>query len=147
LGVQRGDTLEIEPLLGRIDRTYTVTVRDTAQQFLGTAAYMDHGALSRMLDEPFAINSALLRIEEGSRDSLNRALKEIGGIGAVTFNQDAYDAIKNTIGQSMYITNTILLSFAGVIAFSIIYNITSVSLSERQRELASLRVLGFTVAD
>lgn len=147
LGVQRGDTLEIEPLLGRVDRTYTVTVRDIAQQFLGTAAYMDHGALSRMLDEPFAINSALLRIEEGSRDSLNRALKEIGGIGAVTFNQDAYDAIKNTIGQSMYITNTILLSFAGVIAFSIIYNITAVSLSERQRELASLRVLGFTVAD
>jgi len=147
LGVGRGDTVEIEPLLGRIDRTYTVTVRDIAQQFLGTAAYMDHEALSRMLEEPFAINSALLRIEEGSRDALNKAMKEIGGIAAVTFNEDAYQSIKDTIGQSMSITNSILLCFAGVIAFSIIYNITSVSLSERQRELASLRVLGFTVGD
>lgn len=147
LGVKRGDTVEVEPLLGRVDRTYTVTVRDIAQQFLGTAAYMDHAALSRMLEEPYAINSALLRIEEGSRDDLNRYLKDIGGIGAVTFNQDAYDSIRETIGQSMYITNSILLSFAAVIAFSIIYNITSVSLSERQRELASLRVLGFTVGD
>lgn len=147
LGVGPGDTVRLKPLLGRIDRTYSVTVRDIAQQFLGTAAYMEHGALSRMLEEPFAINSALLRIEEGSRDELNRYMKDVGGIAAVTFNQDAYDSIKKTIGQSMKITNSVLLSFAGVIAFSIIYNITSVSLSERQRELASLRVLGFTVGD
>ena len=147
LNVGRGDTVQLEPLFGRIDRTYTATVRDIAQQFLGTAAYMDHAALSRMLEEPFAMSSALLRIEEGRRDELNRALKDIGGIAAVSFNQDAYDSIKKTIGQSMYITNTVLLSFAAVIAFSIIYNITAVSLSERQRELASLRVLGFTTGD
>lgn len=147
LGVSRGDTVELEPLLGRIDRTYTVPVQAIAQQFLGTAAYMELGALSRFLDEPFALNSALLRIDEGSRGALNRALKEIGGIAAVSYNQDAYQSIQDTIGKSMNVTNTILLCFAGVIAFSIIYNITSVSLSERQRELASLRVLGLSVQE
>ncbi len=147
LAVEPGDTIELEPLLGRIDRTFTITVRAVAQQFVGTGAYMDLLDLSRMLDEPFALNSALLRIEAGGRPELNKRLKEIGGIAAVSFNQDAYDSIKKTIGQSMAITNTILLSFAAVIAFSIIYNITAVSLSERQRELASLRVLGFSSSE
>lgn len=144
LGVQAGETIVLKPLLGRIDRTFTVPVRAVAQQFVGTGAYMDHLDLSRMLDEPYALNSALLRIEEGGRAGLNKWMKEVGGIAAVSFNQDAYESIKKTLGQSMAITNTILLIFAGVIAFSIIYNITAVSLSERQRELASLRVLGFS---
>lgn len=147
LGVGPGDLVELEPLMGRIDRTFTVPVQAVAQQFVGTGAYMDHGDLSRMLDEPYAANSALLRIVEGGRATLNKRLKDIGGVAAVSFNQDGYDSIKKTIGQSMAITNTILLSFAAVIAFSIIYNITAVSLSERQRELASLRVLGFSSAE
>ena len=43
--------------------------------------------------------------------------------------------------------NMTMLIFAGVIAFSIIYNVTSVALAERERELASLRVLGLTTAE
>jgi putative ABC transport system permease protein len=147
LGVGTGDTVTLEPLMGRIDREYEVPVRAVAQQFVGTAAYMDHGALSRLLEENYAITSALLRIESGSREALNKRLKDIGGIAAVSYNDDAYQSIQNTLGQSMYITNSVLLSFAAVIAFSIIYNITAVSLSERQRELASLRVLGLSNAE
>ena len=147
LAVGPGDQVTLKPLMGRIEGEFEVSVRAVAQQFIGTAAYMDHAALSRMLDESYVINSALLRLESGSRDALNKTLKEIGGISAVTFNEDAYQSIQNTLGQSMYITNTVLLIFAGVIAFSIIYNITAVSLSERQRELASLRVLGLSIRE
>jgi len=147
LGVGPGDRVTLEPLMGRIDQTYEVPVRAVAQLFVGTAAYMDHAALSRMLNENYAMTSALLRIEAGSRDELNKRLKDIGGISSVTFNDDAYQSIKDTLGQSMYITNTVLLVFAGVIAFSIIYNITAVSFSERQRELASLRVLGLSIGE
>ncbi len=147
LAVGPGDSIILEPLMGRIDRVYEVPVRAVAQQFVGTAAYMDQGALSRLLDEPYAITSALLRIEPGSRDELNKTLKNIGGVAAVSFNADAYQSMQDTMGASMNITNTILLAFAGVIAFSIIYNITAVSLSERQRELASLRVLGLSIPE
>ncbi len=147
LQVGPGDTVTLEPLMGRIEGEFEVPVRAVAQQFLGTAAYMDHAALSRMLDESYVINSALLRLESGSRDAINKTLKEIGGIAAVTFNDDAYQSIQDTLGKSMVITNTVLLIFAGVIAFSIIYNITAVSLSERQRELASLRVLGLSTQE
>ncbi len=147
LSVGPGDMVTLEPLMGRIDQIYEVPVRAVAQQFLGTAAYMDHGALSRMLNEPYAITSALLRIDSGSRDVLNKRLKDIGGVAAVSFKADAYQSMMDTMGQSMNITNSILLAFAGVIAFSIIYNITAVSLSERQRELASLRVLGLSIPE
>ena len=147
LGVGPGDVVELESLLGRVDRVFQVPVRDIARQFAGTAAYMDLNELSRMLNEPLAMNSALLRIEEGGRAELSRELKEIGGITAISFNQDNYDSIRNTLGRSMNITNSFLRTFAAVIAFSIIYNITAVSLSERQRELASLRVLGFSASE
>lgn len=147
LGVGPGDIVELESLLGRVDRVFQVPVRAVARQFAGTAAYMDLHELSRMLNEPLAMNSALIRIDEGGRAELSRELKEIGGITAVSFNQDNYDSIRNTLGRSMNITNSFLRTFAAVIAFSIIYNITAVSLSERQRELASLRVLGFSASE
>jgi putative ABC transport system permease protein len=144
LGVQPGGRLLLKPLMGRVTREREVTVRQTTQQFLGTAAYMDIEALSRILDEPFAMNAALLRIEEGTEASLKRRLKDVAGVAAVGFSRDAYQSLMDTIVQSMRITNVTLLIFAGVIAFAIIYNVTSVSLAERQRELASLRVLGLT---
>lgn len=147
LRVGPGDIVELESLMGRIDRTFRVPVRAVARQFVGTAAYMDLGDLSRMLDEPLAMNSALLRIEEDGRAELSRELKGIGGIASVNYNQDSYDSIRNTLGRGMSITNGFLRTFAAVISFSIIYNITAVSLSERQRELASLRVMGFSAAE
>jgi putative ABC transport system permease protein len=147
LDVGPGSKVVLKPLMGRITREKEVTVKKVSQQFLGTNAYMELGALSRVLDEPFVMNAALLRIEEGTKDALNRRLKDIAGIASVGFNEDAYQAMLDTIAASMWIMNVILLFFAGVIAFSIIYNITSVALAERQRELASLRVLGFTLAE
>lgn len=147
LGVAAGDMVDLEPLLGLTDRNYQVRVRAVARQFAGTAAYMDLGDLSQMLEEPYVLNSALIRITEGGRAELSKQLKEIGGITAVSYNQDSYDSIRNTLGRSMNITNSFLRTFAAVIAFSIIYNITAVSLSERQRELASLRVLGFSASE
>lgn len=147
LRVGPGDTVELESLMGRVDRTFHVPVRAVARQFVGTAAYMDIRDLSRMLNEPLAMSSAMLRLEEDGRAALSRKLKDIGGIASVSYKEDAYQSIQNTLGRGMSITNSFLRTFAAVISFSIIYNITAVSLSERQRELASLRVLGFSAAE
>lgn len=147
LGVSVGDSLILKPRMGRITREKTVKVTAITQQFLGTAAYMDIGALSRVLQESFLMNAALLRIEEGSEKALNKHFKDVAAVSAVNFTKDAYTSMKETIGASMKMTNIMLLLFAGVIAFSIIYNVTAVSLAERERELASLRVLGLTQAE
>jgi putative ABC transport system permease protein len=147
MDVVPGDKVTLKPLMGRIDKEQEVTVTGTAQQFLGAGAYMDLQALSRLLDEPFAMNTALLRIEEGGETALNEQLKDVAGVAAVSFTADAYQSVVDTIQASMAIMTTIQLGFSAIIAFSIIYNVTLVSLSERQRELASLRVLGLTPAE
>ncbi len=147
LGVVPGDRILMKPLMGRVTREREVVVHGITEQFLGTTAYMDLHALSRILDEPFAMNAALLRIEKGAEQAVNRAFKDIAGIASVGFREKAYQSLLDTLAESMRIMNVTLLAFAGVIAFSIIYNVTSVSLAERQRELASLRVLGFTAGE
>lgn len=144
LALEPGSPATLKPLMGRIKKERQVTVSKVTEQFLGMSAYMNLETLSRLLDEPFAMNAALLRIEEGSDKAVSREFKDVAGIAAVGFSKDAYQSMLDTLAQSMRITNVTLLIFAGIIAFSIIYNVTSIALAERQRELASLRVLGLT---
>jgi len=144
LGVRAGDTLRVKPLMGRITKEKDVVVSKVVAQYLGSSAYMNIDELSRVLDEPFALNAVLLRTERGMESELNKELKDVPGVAAVEIKADSLKGLESTIEQSAQISNTMILLFAAVIAFSIIYNITTVSLAERQRELASLRVLGFS---
>lgn len=147
LDVVPGDLVHLKPLMGKVRTEHDVPVRAITKQFLGTTAYMNIEAMSALLREPFAMNAALIRLDTGMGTVFNRSLKEVAGIGSVAFNGDLYASLKATLGESSRMMNVTLLIFAGIIAFSIIYNVTSVSLAERQRELASLRVLGLTQAE
>ena len=147
LAVGPGDTVLLKPLMGRIKKEKSVTVSRVAQQYLGSGAYMDIEALSRILDEPFVMNAVLLRTDEGSALEVKEHLKEIADIASVSFAEEVLQSLLSTLAQSMKMMNVTMLIFAGVIAFSIIYNVTSVALAERERELASLRVLGLTTAE
>ena len=147
LGVKPGDSVRLKPLMGRIRKEKTVPVSKVIQQYFGSTAYMEIGALSRILDEPFAMNAALLRTDPGAERELNKQIKEIPGVTAVEIKSDARKNLDETMAQSMWIMSFTTVVFAAVISFSIIYNVTTVSLAERERELASLRVLGFTNAE
>ena len=92
-------------------------------------------------------DAALLRIEGGGEAELKRELKDVAAVSSVGFNKEAYQGMLDTIAASMGISTTMQLGFAGVIGFAIIYNVMSVSLAERKRELASLRVLGLTASE
>jgi len=145
LGLRPGDPIEIEPMIGKIKRVSTVTIRPPVRQYLGMGAYMNLDALSRLMGERVAVNAALLRIDRGTERLLSRQLKDIPAIAAVEIKEEALLSFKKTLAASMGIMNAILLTFAGVIAFAIIYNATAITIAERSRELASLRVLGFTL--
>lgn len=147
LGVAAGDVVTIKPLMGRIAKSKQVVVSKVVTQYLGASAYMNLDALSRILDEPFVMNAALLTIESGKERALNKHLKDVPGIAAVAIKEDARRSLQDTIQQSMSIMTTMTILFGAVIACSIIYNVTTVSLAERQRELASLRVLGFSTSE
>jgi putative ABC transport system permease protein len=145
LGLRAGDQIELQPMIGKVKKVRTVTVRPPVRQYLGTGAYMNLDALSRLMDENLAVNAALLQIDRGAERLLTRRLKDIPAIAGVEIKENSLISFEKTLAASMAIMNAILLTFAGVIAFAIIYNATSITITERSRELTSLRVLGFSL--
>jgi putative ABC transport system permease protein len=147
LAVGPGDKVTVKPLMGRVTKEHDVLVRQVVRQYLGISAYMDLDEASRLLDEPFVMNAGLIRVQAGKERDLSKAFKDVPGITSSEIKSDAVASMKATLEQTNSIVNTFLVGFSGVIAFAIIYNTTLVSLMERQRELASLRVLGFSIAE
>lgn len=139
-----GDSVMMKPMMGRVTREKEVKVTKIVQQYFGASGFMNIKALSRVLDEPFAMNAVLLATEPGKSRLMNDELEDIPMVSSVTVKQDAIDSMDETLNMQMEVMSFMTIFFAGIIAFSIIYNITSVSLSERERELASLRVMGFS---
>lgn len=139
-----GDDVVLKPLMGRITDEKTVRISKIVEQFFGSTGYMNIEALSKVLDEPFAMNGALLRTEPGMERSLHDELKDVPLVSSVEIKADSLKSIMDTLAESMWVMSIAGVLFAGVISFAVIYNVTLVSLSERERELASLRVMGFT---
>jgi putative ABC transport system permease protein len=78
---------------------------------------------------------------------LSRALKAMPSVAGAGFKRAVVESFRNTMAANMNLTILITFVFASVIAVGVVYNAARVSLSERSRELASLRVLGFTRAE
>ncbi|HEX9893026.1 MAG TPA: ABC transporter permease, partial [Gemmatimonadales bacterium] len=84
------------------------------------------------------------RIDPVARDSVYRALKTMPAVSGVVLREAVLRGFEETIAESFMISISMMVGFASVIAAGIVYNGARVALSERGRELASLRVLGFT---
>jgi putative ABC transport system permease protein len=142
LRVRPGDEVTVEIMEGR-RRTRRVPLAGLAEQYIGVAAYMEMEALNRLAGEGQAISGALLMVDERYEEELNRSLRDRPRVAGIVSQERAIRSYMDTAAQSMLVFMFVLSLFAGVIAFGVIYNSMRISLSERDRELASMRVLGF----
>ncbi|MBW0146586.1 ABC transporter permease [Marinobacter sp. CAU 1620] len=143
LGVSAGENLTVEILEGD-RRTLSVPVAGTTSEFLGVGAYMRLDALNRVLGEGPLINQALLNVDPALEDTVYRQLRETPGVLGISIRQAMLDSFYETMAQT-FLTFTFFNSLLGaIIAFGVIYNTIRISLAEKGRELASLRVLGYT---
>ena len=143
LGVKPGDTLTIEVLEGD-RRRLEIPVAGVTSEFLGVGAYMSLSALNRSLGDGALINQALLNIEDEKAPGLYRQLRETPGVLGIGVRQAMLDSFFDTLARN-FLTFTLVNSvLGGIIAFGVIYNTIRISLAEKGRELASLRVLGYT---
>lgn len=142
-GVRVGDTVELEILEG--DRRHRqAVVAGFTDDLVGNAAYLDEGALHRLMDEAPSYNAASLRVESGRAMALHARLKEFPEVLAVRVKTLLYRGFQETIAGMVRFFTWVLIGFAVAIAAAVIYNAARVTLSERGWELASLRVLGFS---
>jgi putative ABC transport system permease protein len=146
LDVGPGDIVTIEALQGRRP-TRRIPVTGMFETYIGSPAYMDIAALNRFMGEGPTISSVHMRIDTLQRAALFRALKEIPMISSLNLKEAAVQTFHDTLAESMLIFISFFIIFACTLAFGVTYNAGRITLSERGRELATLRVLGFTRAE
>jgi putative ABC transport system permease protein len=146
LGIGVGDSLRVEVLEGLRPHRW-VRVGRLVDDTMGLAAWMERQELSRLLGEGPAISGVHLEIDPARRAELEGAVKVTPAIAGITFLDTALAGFRATLAEHLWITLSLIVVFASIIAFGVVYNAARVSLSERSRELASLRILGFTRAE
>jgi putative ABC transport system permease protein len=146
LGVTAGDEVTVEVLEGsRPQRQVRIT--GLVDDLLGLSVYMDADALHRLMREGDVATGALLLMDAAQEQPVSRALKGMPAVAGAGFKRAVLASFRETMAANMGLTIFINVIFASIIAFGVVYNAARISLSERSRELASLRVLGFTRAE
>ena len=143
LEIQAGDTLTVEIREGR-QPTLEIPVTGTTETLLGSPAYMDLDALNRALREPGRISGAFLIIDDSQGDAIFAALQDMPTVAGVSRKSLARDALVTLMNQGAGMVRYVMGIIAFVITFGIVYNAARIALAERARDLASLRVIGFT---
>ncbi len=143
LGVAPGDRLTVEVLEGKRAQRELV-VAGLVDELLGLNAYLEAGTLHRLLREQSTWSGAFLQVDPRRKPVLDAALKRMPAVAGATSRSAMLQSFEETLARSFAIFTTVLIGFASVIACAVVYNAARIALSERGRELASLRVLGFT---
>jgi putative ABC transport system permease protein len=146
LGIHPGEALTVEVLEGTRP-TRQVAVVGLVDELVGTAAYMDIAALHRLMSEGQTISGAYLAVDPEHATTLYTLLKRLPAVAGVSFRRATLRSFDNTVAENLRVFVRVLVIFACVITFSVVYNAARIALAERGWELASLRVLGFTRAE
>jgi putative ABC transport system permease protein len=143
LGVRAGDTVELDLLEGA-RRTVALPVAGLVEDFFGIRGMMDAEALARLMREAPTVTSVSVSFDQGEREAFYAAVKGMPVVSALGLQRLSLANFRQTTALLVTIMASIYTALAAVIAFGLVYNSARISLSERARELASLRVLGFT---
>jgi putative ABC transport system permease protein len=146
IGARVGDAVQVEVMEGRRPRR-GIPIRGLVTDFAGVAAYMDIGALRRLMKEGDTLNGGYLRIDHSRWDEFMRAVKDTPRAAVVMVKRDQLEAFRQTTAKSIGLIRRLYFVLAVIVAFGVVYNSARIALSERSRELATLRVVGFRLSE
>ncbi|MGD2137452.1 MAG: ABC transporter permease [Gammaproteobacteria bacterium] len=143
LAIEPGERLTVEVLEGSRP-VLEVPLAGLTSEYLGVSAYMQRATLNRLLKEGDAVNGAYLAVDERYSERIYRALDEMPRVVGTVVRESAIRSFHRTMEETILFFTLVTAILGSIIAFGVIYNSARIALSERDRELASLRVLGFT---
>ncbi len=143
LRVEAGDVLEIEITEGRRP-VFEIPIAAVTTTYIGSGAHMRIEDLNRLLREGGAISGVYLTVDPAAVDALYAEMKASPAVASVGLQRLAEQNFRALMDQNIGMSIWVYTAFAGLIAIGVVYNSVRISFAERQRELASLRVLGFT---
>lgn len=143
LQISLGSSVSVEVLDGK-KQTGELIVTALVSDFAGSNAYLSLDALHDFLQEGPSISGAYLQVDDNQIDHLYGTLKQTPRVAGVSVSSAARESFEETIGENLMMMTAFNILFSCVIAFGVVYNTARISLAERSRELATLRVIGFT---
>jgi putative ABC transport system permease protein len=143
LDVRVGDVVTVEVLEGD-RRTRDVPVTALAHEMFGLTAYMATPALHAMLGSEEVVSGVILTADPRFGEDIDARLKRMPRVAAVGRRRAVITRFREQSAESMTTTSLVLTLFGSAIAAAVVYNNARIALSMRSRDLASLRVLGFT---
>jgi len=144
LDVEAGDTITFVPVRG-VKYPLEVEVAATIKSMIGLGVFADYGYLNRLVGEEMAVNELQLKARHTPEQAAGffRYLKESPLIESLNVIGQTKAALKKQMTGAMQGMAMVMIVFAGVIFFGSILNGSLISISERRREIATFRVLGY----
>jgi len=146
LGLVVGDRVEVEFRTG-LRETHEMVVTSLIRQYLGLGVYADMATLDTLLRRAPMMSVANVLIDPRQIDALTQALQDTPALSGMIHMTDNRDAFNETINENISVVNSVYTVIAVLITIGVAYNGARIQLSERARELASLRILGFSRAE
>lgn len=142
LQLAAGDRVWVEVIDGRGAQAL-MPITALARDYSGFAAYLDRRELNRLMGEGDVANGAHLLVAADRRPDFYRAVERAPQISGASSRDETVAAWRMAMADAFRVTIAFYVGFSGAIAFGVAYNTTRISFSERSRDLATLRVLGF----
>lgn len=145
LGAKVGDTVEVETLLGiGPARHARIKIVGLNRQLVGGGSFVSLQQANRILQERQLASGVMLKVDPAFAPRMEGELEDMTAVSSILSRQKELDNFNQNLDAMIYAIS-IMVIFALLLGFAIVYNSSVISFSERQRELASLRVLGFSV--
>ncbi|AQR93454.1 ABC transporter permease [Clostridium saccharoperbutylacetonicum] len=142
LGIGLNDSVNIKFFFPGKDEK-KIMIKGIVVQYLGSGVYTSMEDLNSILGEGMIANSAVLRLDNSEFEkTVKDKLKDIPGVSSVESKTDSSNAFIKNMG-AMKSTIGMLIMLAAILLIAVLYNIATINIFERQRELATLKVLGF----
>jgi putative ABC transport system permease protein len=144
LHVKVGDQIFLKPLLGERKTTKAMVVT-LVPSYIGFTAYANQQWLSNLLGDSWLANTILFKLKKSNDNSaFIEKVNQFSPMINLVQKDKSREVLIETLNQFISFSLTIMILFAGIIAIGSIMNTSMVSFNERERDIASLRILGFT---
>lgn len=142
LNVKVGDQLTIEDK-DRGDQT--VTIGAICENYMSHYLYLSPEKYEELYGKPIEYNTIIYSVKDGKDDQIEKIgtkLLAMDGVLNVSYTSSIEGRLEDML-RSLNLVIVVLIVSAGMLAFVVLYNLNNINITERQRELATLKVLGF----
>ena len=141
MGVKAGDEITLE----KDNRKYKVKITAVTENYMGHYVYMTPSCYEKTFGEKPEYSSTVYTMKEDAGSDLetigNEVLKYPAAL-SISYTSSTAGQVERMLGSLGAVIWVLIIS-AGMLAFVVLYNLNNINITERQRELATLKVLGF----